>query len=249
MNNLNQIVELLKSTKNLVFFTGAGMSAESGVATFRGSDDSIWNKFKPEELANFDAFMKNPNLVWEWYQYRRQILSKVQPNPGHTTIAKFEKYFPNLAVITQNVDNLHRRAGSTNIYELHGNIENNYCIKCKKEFKSIDLGLESKENPKCDSCGGRIRPDIVWFGESLPMYTFSKAEQLAKDADLMFVIGTSGVVFPAAYIPIWAKQAGAKLVEINIQKSDLSTYCDFVLLGKVGEILPQIYDLFTNQTT
>lgn len=245
MNEILEVINILRKTKNLVFFTGAGMSAESGVATFRGSNDSIWNKFKPEELANFDAFMKNPDLVWEWYQYRRQILSNVKPNEGHYTIAKFEKYFPNLAVITQNVDNLHKRAGSTQVYELHGNIERNYCIKCKKVFLSEDLGIHSKENPKCDACGGRIRPDIVWFGESLPMDVFTKSENLAKSADTLFVIGTSGVVFPAAYIPIWGKQAGAKLIEINIQRSELSQYCDLVLLGKVGEILPKIYELFT----
>jgi NAD-dependent deacetylase len=239
-----KVVNLLMNSKNIVFFTGAGISAESGVATFRGSDDSIWSKFKPEELANFNAFMRNPDLVWEWYQYRREIISNVKPNPAHITIAKFEQYFPNLAVITQNVDNLHKRAGSTNVFELHGNIERNYCIQCHTYYNTSDFDLKSKSVPKC-KCGGLIRPDIVWFGEALPEYTFSKSKEIAETADVIFIIGTSGVVYPAAYIPVWGKQNGAKLIEINITYSELSNYCDFTLLGKAGEILPVIFELFT----
>ncbi len=234
-----QFLRKLLSAKKLVFFTGAGISAESGIATFRGAD-GIWNKMKPEELASFGAFMKNPNLVWEWYQQRRDILHKVEPNAGHKAIAELENYYE-VTVVTQNVDNLHKRAGSTTIYELHGNIERNFCIDCRTFVP--ESHFVGNEVPTCEKCGGLIRPDVVWFGENLPQDQFGAGEIAAEWSDICFVVGTSAVVYPAAYIPQSAKKAGAYLVEINIEPTELSRFVNSSIFGKAGEILPQILDL------
>lgn len=230
-----KLLERLEDAKSIVFFTGAGISAESGIDTFRGKG-GLWTKLKPEELANFDAFMRNPNMVWEWYQYRRKIIDETKPNAAHLTIAEMEKYFDNVVVVTQNVDNLHGRAGSKTIYELHGNIERNYCIKCETFYSSKDFSYEGK-GPHC-KCGGLIRPDIVWFGEMLPQDVFSSAEKAANECDIIFVVGTSAVVYPAAYIPIDAKRSGAYLVEINLERTELSHMADESYFGKAGEVLP-----------
>lgn len=230
-----KLLEGLEVAKSIVFFTGAGISAESGIETFRGQG-GLWTKLKPEELANFNAFMKNPDLVWEWYQYRRRIIDETNPNPAHLTIAEMEKYFDNVTVVTQNVDNLHGRAGSKTIYELHGNIERNYCIKCETFYSSKDFTYEGKV-PHC-KCGGLIRPDIVWFGEMLPQDVFSSAEKAARECDIIFVVGTSAVVYPAAYIPIDAKRNGAYMVELNLERTELSHMADESYFGKAGEILP-----------
>jgi NAD-dependent deacetylase len=232
-----EFLDNLKEAKKIVFFTGAGISAESGISTFRGKD-GIWNKMKPEELASFNAFMKNPDLVWEWYQHRRDIIHKTNPNKGHYAIAEMEKYF-DVTVVTQNIDNLHRRAGSTNVFELHGNIERNFCIDCKTYYELVELDSSNKV-PNCKKCGGLIRPDVVWFGEFLPQDQFSGGEKAAEWSDICFVVGTSAVVYPAAYIPMSAKRNGSYIVEINIEPTDLSSYADYSLYGKSGDILPEI---------
>ncbi len=233
-----EFIEKLKEAESILFFTGAGISAESGISTFRGTN-GLWNKLKPEELANFDAFLKNPDRVWEWYQYRRKIIKNSKPNPAHKSIAEMEKLFDEVVVVTQNIDNLHRRAGSTEIYELHGNIERNYCIKCGRRYDSPNFGFDDVA-PKCSDCGGLIRPDVVWFGETLPQDVFASAENAAARCDICFVVGTSAVVYPAAYIPITAKNSGAYLVEVNIETTEISSSIHYSLLGKAGEILPQI---------
>jgi NAD-dependent deacetylase len=233
--------EKLNDATSIVFFTGAGISAESGIPTFRGKD-GIWNKLKPEELANFNAFMKNPDMVWEWYQHRRNIIHETGPNPAHHAIVEFEKYYHDVAVITQNVDNLHGRVGSKNIYELHGNIERNYCIDCKSEYDDTKIDLSKKQVPKCDNCGGLIRPDVVWFGEMLPQKVFADAELKAEQSDVCFIIGTSAVVYPAAYIPTSAKRNGSYLVEINIEETEISSFVDYSLFGRAGEIMPKIIE-------
>ncbi|MCK5455702.1 MAG: NAD-dependent deacylase [Melioribacteraceae bacterium] len=235
------LIEKLKSANSILFFTGAGISAESGIETFRGKG-GLWNKMSAQELASFDGFMKNPNLVWERYQYRRKIVHDTGPNPGHITIAEFEKYYDMVTVVTQNVDNLHRRAGSSSILELHGNIERNFCIDCKT-FYGVEKFLESEEAPKCEKCGGMIRPDVVWFGEMLPQDIFAEAERKAAESDICFIVGTSAVVYPAAYIPISAKEAGATLVEINLEPTNISNQVDYSLIGKAGEVLPKIFEL------
>jgi NAD-dependent deacetylase len=228
----------LKFAEKIVFFTGAGISAESGIPTFRG-EDGIWNKLSPEELANFNAFMRNPKMVWEWYQYRRKIVNDSKPNAGHLSMVEFEKYYPEVTVVTQNVDNLHRRAGSKTVYELHGNIEKNYCIKCKKRY---DRELEFADGiPRCE-CGGLIRPDVVWFGEYLPVEQLKKSEQATISSDIFFVVGTSAVVYPAAGLVYTARQYGSFVVEINLETTEVSKICDLSYQGKAGEILPKILD-------
>lgn len=235
---IQKVVDKLLEAKSVVVFTGAGVSAESGVPTFRDKD-GLWQKLKPEELANFNAFLQNPDLVTEWYSHRRKIMHDVQPNPAHYAIAEMEKYFERFAVVTQNIDNLHRRAGSKNVLELHGNIERNYCIKCKKYY---NLGDHYPNKAIYCECGGLIRPDVVWFGEMLPEDEYEAAVNSAKTCDICFSVGTSAVVFPAAYIPIYAKQNGAFLVEINPNQTDLSKMADVVIHGKAGEVLPKIVD-------
>jgi NAD-dependent deacetylase len=234
----NSLIEALKESESIVFFTGAGISSESGIPTFRGKE-GLWNKFKPEELANFDAFMRNPELVWEWYNYRRKIVHDAQPNPAHLTIAEMQNHFKDVTVVTQNVDNLHRRAGSKKIFELHGNIERNFCINCKKfHTEALDF---SKDVPKCE-CGGLIRPDVVWFGEYLPEDQFLGGEKAAINSDVFFVVGTSAVVYPAAGLVYTAKASGATIVEINIEETEISSSVNYSYFGKAGEILPRIFE-------
>ena len=231
-----KLVKKIASSKKVVFFTGAGMSSESGIPTFRGKD-GIWNKLKPEELANFDAFLRNPKLVWEWYIHRKQIINESKPNAGHLAIAESQNIFPEVTVVTQNIDNFHKRAGSKIVYELHGNIERNYCIKCSKYYnEELDF---RKGVPQC-SCGGLIRPDVVWFGEYLPEDQFNASEKAAKNCDLFFIIGTSAVVYPAASLIFTAKQGGAYLVEVNIEETEISPYVNNSLLGLSGEVLPAL---------
>lgn len=231
------LIEKLKKSESIVFFTGAGISAESGIPTFRGKD-GIWNKIRPEELANFNAFIRNPELVWEWYKHRKKIIHDSQPNAAHKTISEVQDYFKEVTVVTQNIDNLHRRAGSKKIFELHGNVERNYCINCK-EYYNEELDF-SAGVPKC-KCGGLIRPDVVWFGEFLPMDQFTGGEKASASCDVFFVIGTSAVVYPAAGLISVAESSGATIVEVNLEETALSHLADFSYFGKAGEILPEIF--------
>jgi len=221
-------------------FTGAGVSAESGVPTFRGTG-GIWEKFRPEELASMDAFLRNPDLVWQWYAHRREVMAQVQPNPGHTALVRLERLFPGFALITQNIDNLHRRAGSATVYELHGNIERNFCSRCGELYRPEE-GEVAGTVPRCHSCGGPVRPDVVWFGELLPEEEWNRSVAAARSADLFLSIGTSAVVYPAASLPMIARRAGAYLVEINPEPTPLTEIADELLAGRAGEILPQLAD-------
>lgn len=224
---------LAKRTK-VVVLTGAGISVESGVPTFRG-EEGLWKKFRPEELATFDAFMTNPQLVWEWYEYRRKIIEEIKPNPGHLTLVDFQNYFEKFNLITQNVDGLHHQAGSKNVIELHGNIKRNKCIRCGKKYESLEETTEGIP-PKCP-CGGNIRPDVVWFGEMLPQDAIHYAFKVSSQCNLFFSIGTSAVVHPAASLPLIAKRNGAYVVEVNISPTEISHLVDESLFGKSGEIL------------
>lgn len=237
-----QLLTKLKAAKAVAVLTGAGISAESGVPTFRG-EEGLWKKFRPEELANFQAFMQNPGLVWEWYNYRKKIISEVEPNPGHYALVQLEDRFENFFLITQNVDNLHARAGSRRIYELHGNIMRNRCVDCNKPAKEISF-QEAGDLPRCD-CGGLIRPDVVWFGEELPPSVLKASFAAARRSEVFFSIGTSAVVQPAASLPLEAKNAGAYVVEINSEPTVISRLMDESIRGKAGEILPQLVDLLS----
>lgn len=232
----DELIDRLLKAEIVSSLTGAGVSAESGVPTFR-DPGGIWEKFRPEQLANFEAFMSDPDFVWRWYQHRREIMREVKPNAGHIALAEMEGIFNEFNLITQNIDNLHKRAGSKNVTELHGNIERNYCIKCKNQFNDIDV--HEKSVLKCE-CGGLIRPDVVWFGEMLPHNALRFAEDCAMRSNVFFTIGTSAEVYPAAMLPLIAKQSGSYVVEINTKPTALSHDLDEVLQGKSGEILDEL---------
>lgn len=236
MHFSERLLSELKDAKVVSVLTGAGVSAESGVPTFRDKG-GIWEKFKPEELANFEAFMNRPDFVWSWYQHRREIMRDVKPNAGHIALAEMEKLFDEFNVITQNIDNLHIRAGSKNVTELHGNIERNYCVKCNRFYNEVSV--EEKKVLKCE-CGGLLRPDVVWFGEMLPVDAISFAEQSAINSNVFFSIGTSAEVYPAAMLPVTARRAGAYVVEINPQYTAISDYVDETILGKSKEVLTEL---------
>ncbi len=239
----SKLMDRLKVAYNVVVLTGAGMSAASGVPTFRGKD-GLWNKFNPEELANLNAFLKNPELVWEWYSWRRKLIKKVTPNLGHYALVDMEEYFPEFMVITQNVDNLHQIAGTKKIIELHGNIMRNKCIDCSEYIEDGELEMQESQTektiPRCSKCGGLIRPDVVWFGELLPPEAISRAQELSAAAEVFFSVGTSSTVEPAASLPYLAKGNGAYLVEINPDETPLSSVADECLRGGVETILPAL---------
>lgn len=238
MNLSSRFLSVLENARSVCVLTGAGISAESGVPTFRGAD-GLWAKFKPEELANFDAFLRNPELVWEWYSYRRKVMKEVTPNPGHLALVEMENLVSDFTLVTQNVDNLHRRAGSQRVLELHGNIERSYCIDCGTFAGEVKVN-EVQRVPRCDSCAGLIRPAVVWFGELLPVDIFTQASAAAERCDLFLCVGTSGVVYPAASLPLRARENGAYVVEINQEYTDLSPRASETIVGKAGEILPAL---------
>ncbi len=234
---IEEVRERLERARRPVALTGAGISAESGVPTFRGKD-GLWRNYRAEELATPEAFRKDPKLVWEFYEWRRGLLSKVKPNRGHYALAELEKKKEEFAIITQNVDGLHSLAGSRNVVELHGNIWVVRCAVCGKEKEDRTVPMEEIP-PRC-SCGGLLRPGVVWFGEMLPVDALNKTYELLENTDLMLVIGTSGVVQPAASFATMAKQRGAFVVEINLERTPVSSFMDVVINGRAGDILPQI---------
>jgi len=241
MNESGDIVpvaELLRQAKKVVALTGAGISAESGIPTFRGKD-GLWKNYRAEELATPYAFDRDPTLVWEWYNWRRGIIAPVEPNPGHKVLARWEKIFPEFTLITQNIDGLHWKAGSKNILELHGNI---WKMRCTEEGTITDNHESPLKEipPHCPSCGALLRPHVVWFGESLSPLILQRSFILSSQCEVILVIGTSAVVQPAASLPLSAAEAGAKIVEINLDPTPLTPYADFSFRGKSGEILPLI---------
>lgn len=235
---LNAVAEIMAGCSVVAALTGAGISAESGVPTFRGNE-GLWAKFRPEDLANMDAFLANPKIVWEWYNWRRELIGKVIPNPGHYALASFEKLFSRFVLITQNVDGLHSLAGSTGLLELHGNINRNKCVDCNRPV-TVEVSVDPKNIPACGHCGGKIRPDVVWFGEMLDENIIDAAFARAEEAQVFLAIGTSALVHPAASLPLVAKRHGATLVEINPDETPLTPIADFHLAMKSGECLPGI---------
>jgi len=230
-------ISKLRDAKSVVILTGAGISAESGIPTFRG-EDGLWKKYRAEELATPWAFERDPALVWEWYDWRRGIIHTKKPNPAHYVVTNMENRYPKFTLVTQNVDGLHKASGTKNILEVHGCIWNIRCIKCNTETENYDVPI-GKIPPVCE-CGGLLRPGVVWFGESLPSEVLTKTMKALEVCDLLFVIGTSAYVQPAASFPIMAKQNGAFVVEINKEKTPLSEYVDLQLTGPAGVILPEL---------
>lgn len=234
----NNFIEALKNAQNCLVLTGAGVSAESGLETFRGMQ-GLWDDFNPQELATPEAFACQPKKVWEWYQWRREKLPLVEPNPAHWAIAEMERYFDDFLLVTQNIDGLHQRAGSRNIVELHGNLNRSKCSRCNI---MIDNMPDSDEVPPRCACGGHIRPNVVWFGEMLPDASIRRAWQAAENADLFFSVGTSSVVQPAASLGLVARNNGAVLIEVNLERTELSGIFDHVFLGKAGQIMPSMLE-------
>lgn len=235
-----QLAERIQNCESVAVLTGAGISAESGVPTFR-DPGGLWQKFKPEELANINAFLNNPTLVQSWYASRRETVESVEPNPGHYALARLESLV-DLTLITQNVDNLHQRAGSSNVVELHGNILRNYCIECRQEQEIPDDPGDSAV--VCSKCNGLVRPDVVWFGEMLPVDAIRHAQVASTSCDIFLTVGTGAEVYPAADLPIIARNNGAFVVELNVGRTRISDFVDEVIEGPSGETLPQLLDLF-----
>jgi NAD-dependent deacetylase len=235
-----ELVTRLRAARRLAVLTGAGISAESGVPTFREAQTGLWARYDPEELATPEAFRRNPKLVWEWYAWRQERVRQAQPNTGHYALVEMERRAAELVLITQNVDGLHRRAGSHQVVELHGNL---FRVKCFDENRPVENWPESADiPPRCPHCGGMLRPDVVWFGEMLPASALQTAEQAAATAEIFFSIGTSALVYPAADLPFIALAAGATVVEINPQPTPLSPQVAFSLNGPAGVILPRLVE-------
>lgn len=234
------LISALRSARSVVVLTGAGISAESGVPTFRDAQTGLWARYNPEELATPEAFQRNPKLVWDWYAWRRDLVSKAEPNPGHRALAALEQRLANFTLITQNVDGLHRLAGSRQVLELHGNL---FQTKCSNEGLAVESWEESGDGPpRCSRCGAWLRPDVVWFGEPLPGDLLAEAAAAAVGCELFFSIGTSSLVYPAAELPFTAQANGATLVEVNPQITPLSSHASFSLRGPAGEVLPKLLD-------
>ncbi|MEO0143276.1 MAG: NAD-dependent deacylase [candidate division WOR-3 bacterium] len=233
---IEEAVKILKGAKRIFVLTGAGVSAESGIPTFRGKD-GLWKNYSATDLATPEAFNRNPELVWEWYRWRQEIILKAKPNPAHYAIVELERISSEFLLLTQNVDNLHQRAGSRNVLELHGNIFRTRCCNCGR----ID-GVEKAKFtplPYCP-CGGLLRPDVVWFGESIPQDVWDESIKFLTSSDVAIICGTSGVVWPAAAIPEIAKQNNVKTIEINIEPTPITPLAFLNIMAPVGKILPEI---------
>jgi len=239
---IKRVAEILSKAKHCVVLTGAGISAESGIPTFRGSG-GLWTKYDPDEIASIEGFMRNPKAFWE---FAKELIlkSKAEPNPGHYALAELEKMGIVKAVITQNIDMLHQRAGSKRVLELHGSLNLVDCLRCGKvyEWKEIEKKLERNEEIKCECGGHYLKPRVVFFGEALPRDVLSEAMEESKKADVFMVVGSSLVVYPAAYLPRIAKERKACLILINAERIEAEYIFDIVIHGKAGEILPKIVE-------
>jgi NAD-dependent deacetylase len=236
---LAEIAERLKAATNVLALTGAGISQESGVPTFRGRD-GLWKSFRAEDLATPEAFERDPATVWQWYNWRRSLIKPLAPNPGHYALAALEKAIETFTLVTQNVDGLHRAAGSTNPIEMHGTLWRVRCLQCNKCFENREVPIQIL--PTCNACGGLLRPDVVWFGEALDADLLHAISRAVEKAHVMLIVGTSGKVQPAASFGLLAKKAGAFVVEVNRSKTPQSPFFDISLEGKAGEILPLLVE-------
>lgn len=233
-----ELVEKLAQARRVAVLTGAGISAESGIPTFRDALSGLWARYDPQELATPEGFARNPKLVWDWYAERRQRIAGVQPNPGHIALAALERRFGQFTLVTQNIDSLHQRAGSRAVVELHGNIAR---VKCSREETIVSEYPDDESPPRCH-CGAWLRPDVVWFGEMLPAGALARAEAAAEQCEVFLSIGTSAQVYPAAELPLRALSAGATVVEINPERTALTRHAHFALPGAAGVVLPQLLE-------
>lgn len=237
----SKVLERIRDARSVSVLTGAGVSAESGLPTFRGAG-GIWEKYDFRKLATPQGFEEEPRLVWEWYQLRQGEMLKAKPNPAHDVIAAMEQQYPKFSVLTQNIDGMHRRAGSRHIVELHGNI---WRMRCVRDGMLVTLDSPVGEIPPLCQCGSLMRPDVVWFGEPLSPDVLEEASKAAGESDVMFVVGTSAVVYPAAALPVIAKNSGGLVVEVNLEQTDVTSFADASLFGPAGELLPALWKKLT----
>ena len=244
---LARAAELIAGARSVVVSTGAGMSRESGIPTFRDAMEGLWARFDPTELATEEGFRKNPARVWGWYAWRRRRVAQAVPHPGYGALVELERVVPSLVVVTQNVDGLHAAAGSSDVVELHGNLRRLKCLDRHHPFtgelaeaaSDSDADAEA-DPPPCPVCGSPLRPDVVWFGEILPRAAVDRAWRLAAGSDVLLLVGTSGTVWPAAELPHVAKRAGRAVIEVNPAPSELTPLADVFLGGPAGEVLPAL---------
>jgi NAD-dependent deacetylase len=237
---MQKAITWLAAARSIAVLTGAGVSKESGIPTFRDALEGLWENYNPEELATPQGFQRNPKLVWQWYASRRQMLKQAQPNPAHYALARLAE-LKSVTLITQNVDGLHEKAGSKGVLELHGSLVRYKCFKGNHPIP-LDLVEGAQEPPACPRCGSLARPDVVWFGEMLPLKTLQKAYQAASECDVMLVVGTSGLVHPAASLPLSALKAGAITIEVNPDHTALTRRLDIHLNGRAGSLMPTLVE-------
>jgi NAD-dependent deacetylase len=233
-----ELVQKLQVAQQVVILTGAGVSAESGIPTFRQAQTGLWARYDPTELATPQAFQQNPRLVWEWYAWRRELVAQAKPNPAHLALVQMQQYVSQFTLITQNIDGLHQQAGSQAVIELHGNIHRTKCFQ--QGHLVANWPPTDAVPPHCPYCGGLLRPDVVWFGENLSNSVLELAYEASKQCDMFFSIGTSSLVYPAAWLPSIALQATR--VEINPQSTPLTSQVHFALRGSAAELLPKLVD-------
>lgn len=234
-----RLLERLRVAKRVVVMTGAGVSAESGVPTFRDAQTGLWARYSPTELATPEAFLRQPQLVWQWYKWRYELVAAVAPNPAHYALVEMERLLKNFLLVTQNIDHLHHMAGSTAVLELHGSIRRTKCVGHGHLHEGWPDDTAAQP-PLCAICGTPMRPDVVWFGEALPAEALQTAEEAAEQADVFFSVGTSSQVYPAAALTVTAIKSGATVVEINPQPTPLTPHVTFSLAAPAGTVLPQL---------
>ena len=234
-----EVCKRVREARRVVAFSGAGVSRESGLDTFRGAG-GLWERMRPEEMATPQAFRADPAKVWQWYAWRWERASTVRPNPAHAALARLEEVFPSFTLVTQNVDGLHQQAGSRSLLELHGTMRRAHCNRCGRSREMGEAVAESPGEPPVCSCGGKFRPSVVWFGESLPEDVFSRASQAASSCHVFLSVGTSSTVYPAAGLIELAHQAGACLIEVNPEPTPFSSLMDLRLAAPAGEAVPRL---------
>ena len=242
IQQIRQAAQQLAQAKRVVCLTGAGVSAESGVATFRDAQTGLWSKFDPQRLASQAGFAADPGLVWRWYMARLDSVERAAPNPGHLALTRLAALTSSFTLVTQNVDDLHERAGSQPVLHIHGRINRFRCNYCQAEHDLQPDERHQEQPPVCAFCGDKVRPAVVWFGEALPGPVVEMAWREAERCDVMLVVGTSGIVYPVAQLPAVAQQAGAVVIDVNPECTPISERADLFLQGAGGVVLPQVMD-------
>lgn len=241
---IEQAAAHLRRARHVCVLSGAGISAESGIPTFRDAQEGLWAQYSPLDLATPEGFERDPELVWRWYEWRREMIRAAHPNPGHVALAQLAQQVPRLTLVTQNVDGLHQRAGSPHVLEYHGNILRD---RCTVEQVVAERSEDSRRSalPRCAACGGLLRPDVVWFGEMIPRRALVEADEAAADCDAFLSIGTSSLVYPAAGLAEAALRRGVPVIEVNPNPTDLSPHADIVLQGPAGRVVPALRQVLT----